>query len=588
MIPSTNTLVDLLRMRAQAHPERLAFTYLKDGEEVAETWSYEELDRRARRVASTLSESGMAGDRAILIYPPGLAFIAAFFGCLYAKRIAVPLSAPNPARLDRELPKLHSILGSAAPTSLLTSTSMLPLTAAFSAKEPSVARLRVVATDSLDEGEFSFRDPGVDANTLAFLQYTSGSTALPKGVMVSHGNLLHNMGASATAYESAEDRPMVSWLPVFHDMGLIGCVLQPMLHGCSTILMAPAAFLQRPVRWLQAISRFRGHTSGGPNFAYDLCVRRTTPEQRAQLDLSSWRVAFNGAEPVRARTLTEFTRAFAACGFRPDAVSPCYGLAESTLMVTASSRRTLPTIVPFDMLELERGKAVPSVNHASTARELVGCGSVVGGQRLLIVDPERRLPLTDGEIGEIWVAGPSVAHGYWNLPEETEATFDGMLADGDGPFMRTGDLGFLSNGELFIAGRRKDLIIVDGRNHYPQDIELTVEQSHAAFRPGCCAAFSVDTEGAERIVVVAEADPHASTISTTSAPSDDPQTTLFRAARRAISTDHGVDLHQLVLVRPGTIPKTTSGKIRRRATRTAFLNNTLQPWNTPTVRAKAG
>ncbi len=578
---SINTLVDLLRTRAQTHGSRPAFTYLKDGEQPDEAWSYEELDRRARQIAAVLQQTGGEGDRAILLYAPGLAFVAAFFGCLYAKRIAVPMSPPSASRLPRELPRFRAILESAEPRMLLTSSSIAPIAEGLRAADPAIAKLQILATDVVTDGGPSWREPSVAPETLAFLQYTSGSTALPKGVMVSHRNLLHNMTAIADLFGSTDETPMVSWLPVFHDMGLIGCVLHPMLHGSSNVLMAPAAFLQRPLRWLQAISRFRAHTSGGPNFAYDLCVRRTTAEQRAALDLRSWRVAFNGAEPVRARTVAEFTRAFEPSGFRRDAMAPVYGLAEATLLATGEVR-TPPTITAFHSVDLEHGKARPANLSEAPTRELVACGVPSAGQRLVIVDPERCTGLPDGEVGEIWLAGPSIAQGYWRLPAETQATFHAILAEsGDGPFLRTGDLGFVSNGQLFIAGRRKDLIIVDGRNHYPQDIELTVEQSHAAFRAGCSAAFSLEIEGTERVIVVAEADPHWN--ATGSASTAELRVALVRAARRAIATDHDIDLHELCLVRPGTIPKTTSGKIRRHACRAGLHDGSLQPWDTPTA-----
>jgi acyl-CoA synthetase (AMP-forming)/AMP-acid ligase II len=580
MTTSIKTLVDLLRARAQTHATRLAFTYLKDGEQAEDTWTYQDLDRRARQIAAALQRTGTEGDRAILLYPPGLPFIAAFFGCLYARRIAVPMSPPSPARLVRELPRFRAILDSAEPRTLLTCASTAPIAEALRAADPAIGKVEILATDSLSGDGRAWRAPDIGPDTLAFLQYTSGSTALPKGVMVSHGNLIDNMTAIGDMFHSTEDTPMVSWLPVFHDMGLIGCVLHPMLYGSSNVLMAPAAFLQRPLRWLQAISRFGAHTSGAPNFAYDLCVRRSTPEQRATLDLRSWRVAFNGAEPVRARTIAEFTRAFEPCGFRPDAMAPVYGLAEATLLASGADRGSPPLIARFDTGELEHNNARPVGDAGAPARELVGCGGA-RGSRVVIADPERCTQLSDGQIGEIWLAGPSVAKGYWRLAAETEATFGARLADsGDGPFLRTGDLGFVWNGQLFIAGRRKDLIIVDGRNHYPQDIELTVEHSHAAFRSGCSAAFSVDVDGAERAVVVAEADPHWN-IADQSPASTEPRAALFRAARRAVAVDHDVDLHHLYLVRPGSIPKTTSGKIRRQACRTAFLGGSLQPWDAP-------
>lgn len=589
MTRSIKTLVELLCTRAETHGTRLAFTYLKDGEEPEDSWTYRELERRARQVAAALQDVGTEGDRTILVYPPGLPFVAAFFGCLYAKRIAVPISPPNLLRLPRELPRFRAILGSAAPAAILTSSSLAALTDALRAADASIAGLPVLATDLLPGDDPDWRDSGVGPETVAFLQYTSGSTALPKGVMVSHGNLLHNIAALAAIWGSREDRPMVSWLPLFHDMGLIGCVIQPILHGSSNILMAPAAFLQRPLRWLQAISRYRAHTSGAPNFAFDLCVRRSTPEQRGTLDLRSWHTAFNGAEPVRARTVAEFTRVFEPCGFRPETMAPAYGLAETTLLGTGNPRGTLPRIVSFQTNCLERGKA-SSAGPGDSVRELVGCGYAPPGHRLVIVDPEHCTPLPDGEIGEIWLAGPSVAQGYWNLPDETHRIFGATLAStGEGPFLRTGDLGFVHDGQLFIAGRRKDLIIVDGRNHYPQDIELTVEQSHPAFRAGCSAAFSIDTDGAERLVVVAEADPHWNIASAGAAPAD-ASTPLIRAARRAVAIDHDLDLHRLLLLRPASIPKTTSGKIRRQACRTGFLDGSLLSWNAsaePGLRAEA-
>jgi len=582
-LASINTLVDMLRTHADHHGARLAFTYLKEGEDVAEAWTYHELDRRARRVAAALQRAGSEGDRVLLLYPPGLDFIAGFFGCLYAKRIAVPTSPPNPSRLSQAIPRFRAILESAGPQTLLTCAAIAPMAEALRAANQASAAIPVLATDTLAEHEHTWRDPGAAGDTLAFLQYTSGSTALPKGVMVSHDNLLHNMAAIAATFDSSAETPMLSWLPAFHDMGLIGCVLHPMLHGSSNILMAPAAFLQRPLRWLQAISRFHVHTSGAPNFAYDLCVRRTTPEQRATLDLRSWRVAFNGAEPVRARTVSAFTRAFAPHGFRPDAMLPCYGLAEATLLVTGDPCGTPTTVAAFDPGDLERATATPVNDPRAVSRELVGCGHLAVSGRLVIVDPESRALLPDGAIGEIWLASPSVAQGYWQLPAQTDDTFRATLAgSGEGPFLRTGDLGFLRAGQLFIAGRLKDLIIVDGRNLYPQDLELTVERSHPAFRAGCSAAFSIEVDGADRVVVVAEADPHQE-IADDPATIADPAAALLRTARRAVAVDHDVELHDLCLVRPGTIPKTTSGKIRRHACRAGFLAGALQPWGTPTV-----
>jgi acyl-CoA synthetase (AMP-forming)/AMP-acid ligase II len=570
-----STLVDLLRTRASEHPDRLAFAYLKDGEEIAATRTYAELDADARRIAGALRSVGTDGDRVVMLYPPGLEFVSAFFGCLYAKRIAVPAYPPHPSRFEQAVPRLHAIVDSSRARALLTTSSMTRLASSIQGADPLLAAMQVMATDVIGGAASDYRDPGVQPDTLAFLQYTSGSTAAPKGVMVSHGNLVHNISTIAEVFGTGPALPMVSWLPVYHDMGLIGCILQPVLAGCSTYLMSPAAFLQRPLRWLQAVSRFRAHTSGGPNFAFDLCVRRTTPEQRTTLDLGSWRVAFNGAEPVRARTIDEFTRTFEPYGFEPESMYPCYGLAESTLYVTGGAAGNRPRTATFDGGALVGRNAAVRLDDGRPGRALVSCGHAWFEERAVIVDPERRTRCADGQVGEIWVAGPSVAHGYWDRPDATRETFQATIAEtGDGPFLRTGDLGFVDGGELFVAGRLKDLVIVDGRNHYPQDIELTVEGCHPALRPGCSAAFSVDIAGTERLVVVAEAE-----LGRAPAADDagsDPVALVSRTARRAVAVEHDIDLHELVLLRPGAVPKTTSGKIRRHACRDGYLAGSLE------------
>jgi acyl-CoA synthetase (AMP-forming)/AMP-acid ligase II len=580
-----STLVELLRTRAEQDPDRLAYAYLKDGEDVSATLTFAELDAQARRIAGALQAIGTDGDRALLLYAPGLEFVSAFFGCLYANRIAVPAYPPHPSRFAQALPRLRAIVEDARPRALLTTASMAALAETMRSAEPALAGMQVVATDAIPpEVADAWEPPRVHPDTLAFLQYTSDSTATPKGVMVSHGNLVHNVAMTTRVFRASRDAPMVSWLPVYHDMGLIGCILHPMYVGSSTYLMSPAAFLQRPLRWLNAVSRFRAHTSGGPNFAYDLCVRRTTPEQRASLDLSSWRVAFNGAEPVRAQTIEEFSRTFEPYGFRPDAAYPCYGLAEATLYVSGGAAGAGARVETFDPEALARGVASRATVTGVLGRALVSCGQSWDGHRAIIVDPERRTRRADGEIGEIWVKGPSVAQGYWNRADQTIETFGAHVAEeSDGPFLRTGDLGFVDDGELFIAGRLKDLIIVDGRNHYPQDIELTVEACHPAMRPGCSAAFSVDVGGEERLVVVAEIDPAACAPGEPAQPGAEVDR-LIRGARRAVATNHDLDLHALLLLRPGAIPKTTSGKIRRRACRDGFMSGTLEPLTAPPGR----
>ncbi|HYG63468.1 MAG TPA: amino acid adenylation domain-containing protein, partial [Thermoanaerobaculia bacterium] len=562
-----STLVDLLRLRAEERGEARAYTFLADGEAEEGTLSYAGLDRQARTIGAALARLSAAGERVVLLFPPGLEFIAAFFGCLYAGAVAVPAYPP---RSQRGLPRLLSILSDARPRVVLTTRALLgktrPLLARLAADGVAVDCL---ATDDLaPEGAEAWTAPDIDGGTLAFLQYTSGSTSTPKGVMVSHANLLHNEEIIRQAFGQSAESVILGWLPLYHDMGLIGNVLQPLYVGAPCILMSPVAFLQKPLRWLEAIGRYRATTSGGPDFAYALCAARIGEEQRAGLDLSSWRVAFNGAEPVRAETMERFAAAFASCGFRREAFYPCYGLAEATLFVTGGTLGDPPRAVPFDAAALEKDRAVPP-EPGRAARELVGCGQAWGGQEVLVVDPATSAARPAGTVGEVWVAGPSVAHGYWRNPEATERDFHARLADEPeaGPFLRTGDLGFFQDGELFVTGRLKDLIILRGRNLYPQDVELTAERAHPALRPGCGAAFAVEAGGAERLVVTLEMERRADGAS--------PEA-VAEAVRRAVAEEHEAQVHEVVLLRAGTIPKTSSGKIQRHACRAGYLAGGLE------------
>jgi len=557
------TLAGLLRARAAERGEREAFLFLADGGQEGARLTYGELDRRARAIALALRESLQPGDRALLLYPPGLEFIAAFFGCLYAGVIAVPAYPPRLS--DRSQARLRSIALDARPGAALTTSPILAaaLNGGLLARVPELGAARWIATDELagtgagDEGELP--EPGPDA--VAFLQYTSGSTAAPKGVMVTHANLLHNEGLIGEAFRQDEDSVVVGWLPLYHDMGLIGNVLQPVHAGARCVLMSPVAFLQKPLRWLEAIDRYRGTSSGGPNFAYELCARRIGAEDRERLDLSSWRLAFNGAEPVRAETLKRFAEAFAPSGFRREAFYPCYGLAEATLFVSGGQAGN-----------------IPRVEIAETGRPLTSCGRVWGGQRIVIADPETGSALPPGREGEIWIAGESVAAGYWNNPEATERDFRARLAGtGEGPFLRTGDLGFLRGGELYVTGRLKDLIILRGRNHYPQDIELTAERSHPDLRPGGGAAFSVEAGGEERLVVVQEVERGRR----------ESFEELAEAIRRAVAEEHEVQVHEVTLVRVGSVPKTSSGKVQRLLCRERWLAGELAVLGRSALAAEA-
>lgn len=557
------TLVELLRHRALYQPHDRAFTFLVDGEQEELHLTYSELDRQARAIAGWLGEQGLSGQRVLLLYPPGLDFIAGFFGCLYAGVVAV---TAYPPRMNRSLDRIQAIVADADAQAALTTRSVLDRVQPLLEQTPDLRRLRWLVTDELPGGHDAlWRDPPIGTSSIAFLQYTSGSTGTPKGVVLTHGNLLHNCALISYAFEHTRSGSGVFWLPSYHDMGLVGGILQPLWIGRPNVLMSPMAFLQRPYRWLQAISKYRGTTSGGPNFAYELCLQKVTPEQRDRLDLSSWQVAFNGAEPVRADTVARFAEYFAPCGFRADAFYPCYGLAESTLIVTGGWKPAAPVVRAFDARALEQRRVEPAT-AGEDARTLVGAGSRLPDLRVEIVDPETRRPAAPGAVGEIWVAGPSVAQGYWQRHDENEQTFRARLAGGDGPFMRTGDLGFFDQDELFIAGRLKDMIILNGVNHYPQDIELTVEQCHDAIRATSVAAFGMEVDGVERVAVVAELERRTKV----------DYETVLDAIRRAVSRHHELQLGLIRLIKAGSIPKTSSGKIQRHAARTALRDNDLE------------
>jgi amino acid adenylation domain-containing protein len=558
------SLVEVLRHRAASAPDRLGYRFLADGEAEEAALTYAELDRRVRALAVLLQEIGAAGERVLLLYPASLDYVVAFYGCLLAGAVAVPAYPPRP---NRPMPRIRAIVADAQARFALTTTQVFATLERRIEDLPDLKALTWRTTDDLDQGRADvWRDPGAGRGTLAFLQYTSGSTALPKGVMVTHGNLLHNETLIEAACGHSSETPCVSWLPLYHDLGLIGNMIQSLYVGAPCTLMSPVSFLQSPIRWLRAVSNYGGHTSGGPNFAYELCVAKTTPEQREGLDLSSWRVAFNGAEPVRQETLELFARAFAPHGFRREALFPCYGLAETTLIVSGPAKDAPHVHLPFRAEELTRNRAVEAAPDEEGAREMVGCGRILGDQEVRIVDAETLSACPAGQVGEIWVAGPSVARGYWNRPEESEHTFGARTADGSGPFLRTGDLGFLWKDELYITGRLKDLIIIRGSNHYPQDLELTVERAHPALRPGGGAAFSVEVSGEERLVVVQE-------IQREHRRADIGE--IAAAVRRAVAEEHEVQLWALALIRPGSLPKTTSGKIQRRQSRADFLAGDL-------------
>jgi acyl-CoA synthetase (AMP-forming)/AMP-acid ligase II len=561
----TMTLVDILERHARDAGTRRAFVFLENGEHEAVTLTYAELAASARRIAARLQAWGASGERVLLLFPPGLDFIEALCGCLYAKAVPVPAL---PVRRGQALARLEGIARDAQPHIALTSEGLLAKTREFLA-----VAAPGLPVQSIEQARAHGRDGDwcplcLESDDPALLQYTSGSTGAPRGVLVTHGNLLHNQRFIAERLEQSRETVGVSWLPMFHDMGLIGKVIQPLYLGCQCILMSPEAFLQKPRRWLAAITRYRATATAAPNFAYDLCVDRIPPEERTGLDLSSLRVAYNGSEPVQTQTLAKFSAAFGPFGFDGSAFYPCYGLAEATLMVAGGKPGRGPVLLDADAAELERNVIRPAA-PGDARRALVGCGTAAPDHCVRIVDPATGTPLPEGRIGEVWVAGPSVAAGYWRRPEDTQEYFGARLAaPGGGAFLRTGDLGGIAGGELFVTGRLKDIIIVRGRNHYPADIEHTAAQSHPALQPGCAAAFTVQSEGRERLVIVSETRrEHWRQV--------DPSS-VTEIVRERVAREHGLRMERLLLVKPGCVPKTSSGKVRRQSCRALYLAGALE------------
>lgn len=555
----TVDLVGLLRLRAENRGRQRAFTFLVDGDSERVHTTYEQLDERARAIGAYLQSQGMEGERALLLFPSGLEFVAAFFGCLYAGVVAVPAYPP---RRNRNMQRIQSIVNDAKPHIALTTHDVFERIEPLLEELPDLAAIPWRCTrDIANEESASWQQPKVTPETLAFLQYTSGSTGTPKGVMLSHGNLLHNTAIISAAFKPTFVSSGVTWLPLYHDMGLIGGIIQPVYFGQPVSVMTPTHFLQKPLRWLKLISDSGALISGGPNFAYELCVERVTEEEKKNLDLSQWELAFNGAEPVRAETIDRFCEAFACCGFRREAFYPCYGLAEATLLVAGGEKSLASPVRTFDGAKLQEGEAVVTDPSKEGAVRLVGIGTSLLEQEIVIVDPETLTERPQGHVGEIWVSGPSVAKGYWQREEATRETFQAHLSDGRGPFLRTGDLGCFHevDGEidLYINGRLKDLIIIRGVNHYPQDLELTAEQAHEDLRPSAGGAFSVGGDGAEQLVIVQEVVRKR----------DIDYDAVCRAIRKEIALHHDVSPQFVVLIKPHSIPKTSSGKIQRHACR---------------------
>lgn len=563
------TLVDVARWRAHIHPDRRAYTFLADGTHETDHRTYADLDLQARAIGAVLQSMNLQGERALLVYPPGLDYVVAFLGCLYAGVVAIPTALPRP---NRPAPHLHAIVTDSQAAIVLTINKTRDLLQQNLNHLPELTDLHWLVTDTVDLGKGNmWQPPDITGDTLAYLQYTSGSTSAPKGAMITHRNVLHNVQGFVDDCQITPESVLVAWLPHFHDFGLVYCIVLPLYQGFHAVLMPPVMFIQQPINWLNALSRYRATHTGGPNFAYDLCVDKTDVSERQSLDLSSVQCVVNGAEPVRFETTERFFEAFVPVGFRPSAFLPSYGLAETTLRFSSTPLDKGPVYLHLESAAFHHGQIVVGdtpAHDTGKTQVLVACGTVTNDMHIAIVDPTHMVRCPDDQIGEIWIAGASVAQGYWNRPKDTERTFRAYLADtGEGPFLRTGDLGFVYDGQVFITGRMKDLIIVRGRNHYPQDIEHTVEECHPMLRRGGNAAFSVDLNHNEQLVVVQEVERRGRKKLDFS--------DVIQTIRRTLIEHHDISPYAIVLIRPASIPRTTSGKIQRQMTRAAYMNREL-------------
>lgn len=597
LLPQTNepceSLVDVLQFRANLHPDRLLFRFLEDAN--VQTLTYAELAARAESIALKLKNEVKEGDRALLIYPPGLDFTIAFFGCLYAGVIAVPVYPPTSSYLVEKCQKIlensrASILLTTRPIKkkldqllLLKKTTTIPLAKKIikhylpkqiELTEWDIEQLRFFITDELINVDKKTMLTSYSSDQLAFLQYTSGSTGDPKGVMLSHGNLLHNMSLLRTVCDLSDQTEGGSWLPPYHDMGLIGFILTPVFLGCTSTLISPYQFLKKPSAWLKMISEYKITISAAPNFAYDYCINKITEDEKKELDLSSWKNAINGAEPVRYETLERFYEIFKAYGLRKQTLFPSYGLAEATLFVSGHGYTGKKNY--FSAAALKKNKIELCQEESKDKIELVNLG--VPAQTLVIIDPDTLQPCDERKIGEIWLTGPSVAQGYWQKEKETNDTFKARLVGSEQLYLRTGDLGFLHQQELYVTGRLKDLIIIRGLNYYPQDLEDTVNHSHELIRSGGSIAFSTDLNQGEKLIIVSEL-----------LKIPEQYQPICDNIANALLKQHELTPYAIVLIKNKDLPKTSSGKLRRHFTKALYEQEKfpfLFQWRATNVESK--
>jgi acyl-CoA synthetase (AMP-forming)/AMP-acid ligase II len=557
------TLLDMMRARAEDGHSN-GYWFVADNEASPPFMSFQELERRARDIAAELSMIAPQGSRAIVICPPGPDFIAAFFGAVYAGITPVPVPPPGSEGIRQALGRLGHVIADASPEALIATSALVAASdAARLGATPTIGHW--LAIDEVRPGSGDgWVPPRVTADDVALVQYTSGSTAAPKGVVVRHRQVLANLDAIRVSLALSASSTAVCWVPSYHDMGLIAFILLSMYLGSSACLIPPQDFLRRPAVWLETISKFGGAFSGGPNFAFELCTRRISESELESLDLSSWQVAFSAAELVRPEVLRRFCQRFGRQGFDPNALCPCYGLAEASVFASGSKPGSGVGVAWLNRRALEQGLVQPAKPGTADAVEVASCGRPPEGHRVVLADPETRSPANSGTVGEIWFEGPSVAAGYWGRIAESEEVFHAKLADREGTFLRTGDLGFLRDGELYITGRIKDLMIMFGRNIYPTDVEDAAQSVARTMRRGCGASFLVGGDSTDLVIVQETSEEDTTELSR-----------LALAVRRAVLERLDIAVADIVFIRPRTIAKTSSGKLRRRACRDDYLAGRL-------------
>jgi len=593
-----NTLIDILQQRAKTEPNNNAYTFIAGNGAELNNLNYQELKQESLSIAATIQkkyplaehqESSITQQpRLLLLYPPGLEFISAFYGCLMSGKVAVPAAPLDLLRVDRTLPRLLAILDNSGASTILTTEKIHAeiLNLCSKIKNEQVANNSVantfmdlistinwIITDQEVDGHYKeWQAPNIKPSDLAFLQYTSGSTSMPKGVMISHSNIMHNLEVIHNVAQQNQDSCFVSWLPMYHDMGLIGSVFYPLYIGFHCVQMSAISFLKRPIRWFDAINKYQATITAAPNFAYELCLNKIDIESNKTLDLSSLDLVLSGAEPIRAQVIKAFANKFSGIGLTPQSVLPSYGLAESTCAVSGKIKLTENSFKRFNKDDFEKGVVTEQLTNTSTngeipSVELISCGPPLPSVKLIIVDPTTMQPCAANHIGEVWLASNSIAQGYWQLPIESKQNFALTLPNDNNPmYLRTGDLGFLFDGQLFITGRIKDLIIISGLNYYPQDIELSVEQSHPEVRSGCSVAISIDKQEHTALYIVAEVRAKARELSNE----------IKEAIRRKVNAEHSIFIEDIFLIQPGSINKTSSGKLQRNACKQDIVSHRLK------------